>query len=367
MYLLIALAISFLCSLLEAALLSMPRSHIALLAEQGSPAAGKLQRMKDDVDRPLAAILTLNTFGHTLGAAGVGAEAALLWGDAWVGLVSVVITILILILSEIIPKTLGVAHAKALAPFVAWAVPPMILILRPLVAVCNWTSKLLSPSNQALPKISRNELLSLTRLASKEGAIDPNEAYVVRNLIALRETTVEQVMTPRTVVFTLRADQTVREATQGDPPRFARIPVIGESLDEAKGLIHRRQLFSALGEGRLEATMAQLARPLHAVPELAKLPTVLEEFIQRREQMFLVVDEYGGSAGIVTLEDVLETLLGVEIVDETDPAEDMQQLARQLLSGRRRGPKACRTSIPEPLLDSSPPHPEPITGAKANQ
>jgi len=306
-YLLIALAISFLCSLLEAALLSIPRSHIAMLKEQGSPVGKRLQRMKDDVDRPLAAILTLNTFGHTLGAAGVGAEAALLWGDAWVGLVGFVVTILILIFSEVIPKTLGVAHAKALAPFAAWTIPGMILILRPLVAMCNWTSKLLLRSNQAMPKISRDEILSLTRLAS----------------------------TPRTVVFALQADQTVREVTQGEPPRFARIPVVGESLDEAMGLIHRRELFIALGEGRLEATMGELARPLHAVPELGKLPTVLEEFIQRREQMFLVVDEYGGSAGIVTLEDVLETLLGVEIVDETDTVEDMQQLGRQRLIGQQ--------------------------------
>jgi len=332
MYLSIALAISFVCSLLEAALLSMPRSHIAMLAEQGSPVAAPLRRMKDDVDRPLAAILTLNTFGHTLGAAGVGAEAALLWGDAWVGLVGFVVTIVVLIFSEIIPKTLGVAHAKALAPFVAWILPPMILVLRPLVAVCNWTSRLLSPGGRALPKISREEVLTLTRLASKEGAIDSKEARVIRNLIALRQTAVKQVMTPRTVVFTLRADQTVREVTRKQPPRFARIPVIGESLDDTKGVIHRRQLFSALGQGRPEATLGQLARPLHAVPELAKLPAVLEEFIQRREQMFLVVDEYGGSAGVVTLEDILETLLGVEIVDETDPAEDMQQLARQLLN-----------------------------------
>jgi CBS domain containing-hemolysin-like protein len=202
----------------------------------------------------------------------------------------------------------------------------------------------LSRSNYAAPKISRDEILSLTRLAAEEGAIDRKEAYVIRNFIALRDATVEQVMTPRTVVFTLRADQTVSEVTQGKPPRFARIPVIGASLDEAKGMIHRLQLFIALGEGRHEATMGELARPLHAVPELGKLPAVLEEFIQRREQMFLVVDEYGGSSGIVTLEDVLETLLGVEIVDETDPVEDMQQLARQLLNSQRRAVKYSRFS-----------------------
>jgi CBS domain containing-hemolysin-like protein len=333
-YLLVALGVSFLCSLLEAALLSIPRSHIMLLVEQGHRAGKRLERMKDNMDRPLSAILTLNTFGHTLGAAGVGAEAAILWGDAWVGVVGFVVTILILIVSEIIPKTLGVMHAKALAPFVARTVQGMVLVLRPLVAVCDSISKLLSPDSHSKRKISRNEITSLIRLASQEGALDPKEANIIRNLIALRDTAVEKIMTPRTVVFTLQADQTVSEATRSEPPLFARIPVVGASLDDAKGVINRRQLYLMLSEGRGETTLGELACPLHAVPAIAKLPSVLEEFIQRREQMFLVVDEYGGSAGIVTLEDVLETVLGVEIVDESDPAEDMQQLAKQRLSGR---------------------------------
>ena len=334
-YLFLALGVSFLCSLLEAALLSMPRSHVMILVEQGHRAGKRLERMKNNMDRPLSAILTLNTFGHTLGAAGVGAQAAIIWGDAWVGLVGVVVTILILIVSEIIPKTLGVTYAKALAPFVALTVQGMVVILRPLVAVCDWISKRLSPANHSNKKISRAEVNSLIKLASQEGAIDPEEANIIRNLIALRDTAVEEIMTPRTVVFTLRADQTVSDATQSEPPHFARIPVVGASLDDTKGLVNRRQLYLMLSEGRGEMTLGELARPLHAVPAIAKLPMVLKEFIQRREQMFLVVDEYGGSAGIVTLEDVLETVLGVEIVDESDPADDMQQLAKQLLSGPR--------------------------------
>ncbi len=335
-YLLLALAISFLCSLLEAVLLSVPRSYVAVLVEQQSTAGKRLQRMKDDVDQPLAAILTLNTFAHTLGAAGVGAEAALLWGDVWVGVVSFVVTLLILIFSEIIPKTLGAVHAKSLAPFAAWAIQGLIVGLRPVVAACNWISLLLSRGKQAVPRISRDEVRSLAQMALQEGAIDHAESTVLRNLIALREITIAQIMTPRTVVFTLRADQTVREVTQDGPPRFARIPVVGTSLDDPQGLVHRQELFKALSDGRTEATLGELARPLHAVPEVAKLSAILKAFVQRREQLFLVVDEYGGSVGIVTLEDVLETLLGVEIIDETDSVEDMQQLARQLLAKRRR-------------------------------
>ncbi len=334
-YLLLALSISFLCSLLEAVLLSVPRSHVAVLVEQGSLAGKRLQRMKDDVDRPLAAILTLNTFAHTLGAAGVGAEAAIIWGEAWVGLVSFVVTLLILIFSEIIPKTLGAVHAKRLAPAAVWIIRGIIIMLHPIVVACDAVSKMLSRSSQTLPKVSREEVRSLALVAMEEGALDPNESHVIRNLIALREVPVSEVMTPRTVVFSLRCEQTVEEVTGGRPPRFARIPVVQTSLDDVTGQVHRHQLYGAASEGRGEATMAELARPLHAVPEQARLPAVLETFLQRREHLFLVVDEFGGSVGIITLEDVLETLLGVEIMDETDTVADMRQLARQLLARRR--------------------------------
>jgi CBS domain containing-hemolysin-like protein len=334
-YLAVAIGVSFLCSLLEAALLSVPRSHVAVMTERGSKAGQRLQVMKDDVDRPLAAILTLNTFAHTLGAAGVGAQATLIWGEAWVGAVSVVVTLAILIFSEIIPKTLGAVNAKRLAGFTAYTVYGMIVMLYPIVAACDWISKLLSGRRQQVPLISREEMHSLAQLAHEEGAIDQNEARILRNLIALREATVEQVMTPRTVAFTLPGTRTVAEVLDGEPPRFARIPITGDSIDDIRGLVHRHALFEAESEGRGGAALAEIARPVHIVPESARLAAVLQQFIDRREHLFVVVDEYGGTAGIVSLEDVLETLLGVEIVDETDSVEDMQKLARQLLNSRR--------------------------------
>lgn len=335
-YLLLALVTSFLCSLLEAVLLSVPRSHLAVLVERGSIAGKRLQRMKNDVDQPLAAILTLNTFAHTLGATGVGAEAAILWGDAWVGVVGFIVTLLILIFSEIIPKTLGAVHAKRLAPFAAWMIQKLIVVFRPVVAACNWISLLVSGKPQAAPRLSREEVRSFAHMALHEGAIDQTEAAVLRNLIALRETTVEQIMTPRTVVFTLSANLTVGQVIHESSLRFSRIPIVSASLDNPIGIVQRREIFRAFGEARTDATLGELARPLHAVPELATLPAVLREFVQRREHLFLVVDEYGGSAGIITLEDVIETLLGVEIVDETDAVEDMQLLAKQLLAKRKK-------------------------------
>jgi len=334
-YLLIALAFSFLCSMLEAVLLSVSPSHVAVLVERGTATGKRLQRMKQHIDRPLAAILTLNTFAHTLGAAGVGAEAALLWGDAWVGLVSFIVTLLILVFSEIIPKTLGAVHAKRLAPFAAWTIHYLIIILKPAVAACNRVSLFVSGSKQSVPKLSRDEIRSIAQMAREEGVLDPNEAMILRNLIALREVTIQSIMTPRTVVFTLQAEETVEQATRLHPPPFSRIPIVGNGLDDPRGVIHRRELYKALADGHAQTALGELARPLHAVPEVVSLPVVLKQFIERREHLFLAVDEYGGSVGIVTLEDVVEALLGVEIVDETDDVEDMQALAKEALDKLR--------------------------------
>ncbi len=337
-YLFFAIAISFLCSMLEAVLLSVPKSHIAALVERGDPTGERLRRMKNDIDQPLAAILTLNTFAHTLGAAGVGAQAAFIWGDAWVGVVSFVVTLLILIFSEIIPKTLGAVHAKRLAPFVAWTTGWLMIVLKPVVVVCNKISLLISGRAQVKAgQLSREEMIGLAGLALEEGALDHTEAEVLRNLVTMNEMKVEHIMTPRTVVYSLPADMSVREVSQLTPPQFSRIPVVRGSLDDPAGIVHRREIYRALAEGQGEKTLGDLTRPLHIIPEAAPLPRVLRTFIKRQEHLFLVVDEYGSSVGIVTLEDVLESLLGVEIIDETDSVADMQQLARERVSERGTG------------------------------
>jgi CBS domain containing-hemolysin-like protein len=335
-YLTIALGVSFLCSLLEAGLLSLPRSHIAVLVDQGRPAGVRLDKLKADIDRPLAAILTLNTFAHTLGAAGVGAQAAVIWGETWVGLVSFAITILVLIFSEIIPKTLGAVHAKRLAGFTALTVTWLIRLLYPAVAACNTLSRVVSGSHAHTPTISREELRIVAGWAQEEGAIDSAEARIIRNMIALREVAVGEVMTPRTVVGTLGVDQTLDDIAREGPPRFSRLPVVSGSLDDVRGVIHQHDLAAAMTEGDRTRTVGELARPMHAVPLHAKLPEVLKTFLTRREHLFLVVDEYGGGAGVIALEDVIETILGLEIIDETDETGDMRALARQLINAHRR-------------------------------
>jgi TusE/DsrC/DsvC family sulfur relay protein len=293
-YLVLALGVSFLCSLLEAGLLSLQRSYIAVLVDQGRPAGPRLFKLTADINRPLAAILTLNTFAHTLGAAGVGAQAAVIWGEAWVGLVGFVVTVLILVLSEIVPKTLGAVHAERLAGFVAGTCMVLIRVLYPAVVACTWLSRAMSGPRTEVPRVSRDELRVFAGWAQKEGAIDPIEARIIRNMIALREVAVSEVMTPRIVVATLGVNQTIGDIARGGPPRFSRVPIIGASLDEVRGIIHRQDLVQALSDGDLDRTVGQLAHPVHAVPMHAKLPRVFRTFLERREHLFLVVDEYGG-------------------------------------------------------------------------
>lgn len=335
-YLLLALGVSFLCSLLEASLLSVPQTYVAAMVERGSAAGRVIQGMRADIDRPLAAILTLNTIAHTVGAAGAGAQAAAIFGSQWLGLASAILTLLILVLSEIIPKTLGSVHARGLAGFTARTVQVLIVLVYPLVLACEWVSQI-AGGRAAQRKLERAEVHSIATVGQEEGALTAAESQMIRNLLALPGIRVEQVMTPRSVVFALPHDRTVAEViNSGEPLRFARIPIIGENMDDMRGLVHRYRIFQAHRAGKGPQTMAELASPIHAVPENASLADLIDQFVQRKEQLFQVVDEYGGTEGIVTMEDALETLLGVEIVDETDAVEDMRRLARRLLLQRQR-------------------------------
>ncbi|MCA9025489.1 MAG: HlyC/CorC family transporter [Planctomycetaceae bacterium] len=328
-YLLIALGFSFFCSVAEAVLLSITPSYTATLKEQGSPVASIIEKMKENVERPLAAILSLNTIAHTIGAAGVGAQAYVVFQGKWVGLTSAVLTLLILVLSEIIPKTLGAVYWRSLAPIVVRSVGLLIWLMYPLVVMSEWIGKLIAP-NDPHPTITRAEFAALAAQGAEEGHLHADESRIVTNLFRLRILQVKDIMTPRTVVLSLPETMTVGEALEKYPRlQFSRVPIYGEQPDDVTGFVLKDDLLLAKAEGHFEMPLSQLRREIVTVSETAPLSKLFDHLIDQRAHICHVVDEYGGTAGLVTLEDLVETLLGLEIVDEADRADDMQALARK--------------------------------------
>ncbi len=335
-YLSLALGISFLCSLTESALLSLSLSRVTALAKSGGKTGRILERMKENIEKPLAAILTLNTVAHTIGAAGVGAQAYVVFGGEWVAVGSAVLTVLILVFSEIIPKTLGVIHADRLAPFTAYTVTGMIYLSYPLVIVFQRLSRLLGQRHDQ--KITREEFAVIAELGQTEGALHEKEYRIIHNLLRMRTVPVSDVMTPRTVVLMLQKDRTIEDVLHNHGPlQFARLPVYGDGPDDIIGLVLRHELGAAFRAGRRGEPLTSVLHPIRAVPETSKMDRVLDEFVASRDHLFLAIDEHGGTAGIVTLEDAIETLLGAEIVDETDRVADMRQLAGRLFQDKLRG------------------------------
>jgi CBS domain containing-hemolysin-like protein len=338
-YIAIALGVSFLCSILEAVLLSMTPSHVARL-EHERPATGRrLRRLKAHIDRPLAAILSLNTIAHTVGAAGVGAEAQRLWGSGVLAITSAVLTLLILFLSEIIPKTLGAMFWSRLTGFVATVLPPLIVVLRPLV----WLSEILTrfmKRGHTAERLSRQEFAALARLGAEQGVFDSSEMRVLKGLLRFRSLTASDVMTPRMVVHSLDESTTVGNAIADRQSMvFSRIPLWQGSPDHVTGYVLKDQLLLEAARDRPETPIRELSRPALFVPETLSLPALFERLLDKREHIAMVVDEHGGLDGVVTMEDVVETLLGLEIVDETDSVEDMRAMARakwEVRAERRR-------------------------------
>jgi len=327
-YMSVALAVSFLCSIVEAALLSVTPSFVALHVQQGHAWARRLERLKDDIDRPLAAILSLNTIAHTVGAAGAGAQAAAVFGNAYLGLASAALTLLILVFSEIIPKTVGALYWQRLAPAVALVLRPMIWLMWPLVVMSKVLTRVLSRG--ARPQaISREEMRALAEVGQREGAIDESESRVMERLLRFPSLRVRDVMTPRTVVAALRQDTTVGDAIgREEAMRFSRIPVFAADLDDVTGFVLKDEVLLRAARDDLDTPLVALRRELPAVPETLPLPALLDRLLADGDHIALVFDEHGGTEGVVTLEDVVETLLGLEIVDEADAVRDMQALAR---------------------------------------
>ncbi len=324
-----AIGFSFLCSVAEAVVLSVSPSYIANLEKSGKKSAVLLKRVKSDIDRSLAAILTLNTIAHTVGAGGAGAEAAAYFGKDAVGIAMAVLTLLILFLSEIIPKTIGALYWRTLAPVTARFVRMLIWALYPLILVSEQLTDLLTRGKTAQP-FNREEFAALADIGAAAGQLDPKESRILKNLLRFPSLRAEDIMTPRTVVFTLQQDITVHEVMSRDAELgFSRIPIYGENRDEITGFVLKTDIL--LHEHRHEGKtkLRDLRRDLRAVNEATRLSHVLEELLDNRAHILLVVDDYGGMDGIVTLEDVVETLIGIEIVDEADKIDDMRHLARQ--------------------------------------
>jgi CBS domain containing-hemolysin-like protein len=335
-YVLVALIFSFLCSIAEAVILSVTAAHIALLEQEGKPSGALLHKHKEDINKPLAAILTLNTIAHTVGAVGAGAQAATVFGSAYVGITSVILTLLILILSEIIPKTLGARYWRRLAPATAYSLKFLILVLYPFVKLSEkLTGGLIH--EPILVGHSRDEFSAIAEVSSQEGQLAQQESEILQNLLRLSEIRVKDAMTPRTVVFSVSKNITVEEYFhKHGNSRFSRIPIYGHKRDQVDGFVLRSDMLLAQARGNTDKMLEIYTRELAVILDSMSLAQAFDEFLRLRAIIMLVVDEYGVMKGIITLEDLLETLLGQEIVDEGDKTIDMQKLARSKWKRRAR-------------------------------
>lgn len=336
-YMGIALGVSFVCSVMEATLLSVTPSYVGALTHKGHAAGARLERLKADVDKPLSAILTLNTIAHTAGAIGVGAQAESVFGSAWVGALSVVMTLLILVVSEIIPKTIGAAYWRTLAPLVSRLLVWLVVGLLPFVWLSQRITRLVS-RDRPIDAVSRDELRAMAALGAKQGIFAKGESAILQNLLRLGRLKAEDIMTPRTVLYALPDGETVGGAfprVQQTP--FSRIPVYLETLDNVTGYVLRDDVLLHAARDEMSRPLADLRRPIKAVPASQPLPSLFDDLLRGRAQIAIVIDEFGGTAGVVTLEDLIETLLGLEIVDEIDRVDDMQELARERWKQRARG------------------------------
>lgn len=312
---------------MEAVLLSNPISWLKSKLESGDQVAGSMLSLKEDIDKPLSAILSLNTVAHTVGAAGVGAQATIVFGEAYFGLVSAVLTILILVITEIIPKTLGANYSKELMGISAKVIKGMIFITYPLVLLSSIMTKMLARKKSELTT-SREEISALASIGTQEGIFADKENKIIQNLIKLKSLKIKDVMTPRIVVVTANEEMTLEDFLKNKEfLHFSRIPIFQENRDNITGYIFRELVFEKLAEDQFNLQLKDIKRDIVLFPETMTLFDAWEEMLQKKEHISLIVDEYGGMGGITTLEDIIESLLGFEIVDEKDQVEDMQQYA----------------------------------------
>ena len=336
-FLLGAMAVSFLCSVLEATLMSTPLSYITLCEDEGRRCAPLMKKYKQDSSRPIAAILSLNTIANTIGAAGVGRQATIIFGSEWFGLVSAVTTILILIFSEIIPKTIGTTHWKSLMGFATGTIRVLIVILFPIVWCVEGLQKLFTPKNSDV-SVSREEVGAIADVAEETGELDEDENEIIQNLINIDELTAREAMTPRVVAAIASEAMSVKNFYKDR--RFyhhSRIPVFRDDDEYITGYILRMDAIQLMAEDKFDTTLSTIRRDIESFPGDTPIQDIWDNMVEKKEQIAAIIDEYGAFQGILTMEDIIETILGDEIVDERDAVVDMQQLARDRWQKKKSG------------------------------
>ncbi len=331
LFFLMSIIFSFLCSMWEAVLLSVTPSYIQVRSQEGSRTGTLLKEYKDNIDRPLAAILTLNTIAHTVGAIGVGAQALIVFGESYITaiVVPVLMTLFILILSELIPKTLGANNWQSLSGFTVKSLDIVIKLLFPLV----WLSQIITrwlKKDKSKSVLSRSHIAAIASIGEQEGVIKSEEHKIIQNLLKFNTIRAKDIMTPRTVVKATSEHQNIQEFDeQNQKLRFTRIPLYDKVKDQITGYFLKEHMLRQRVKGKGDQPLATIKRPILVCPETISVPDLFAKMMAKKEHISLIVDEFGGMAGIVTTEDVIETLLGLEIIDELDSVEDMRSLARK--------------------------------------
>jgi CBS domain containing-hemolysin-like protein len=314
---------------MESVLLSTPVSFLMVKKEKGNRWAGSFINMKKNIDKPLSAILSLNTVAHTVGAAGVGAQAVEVFGAASFGLVSALLTLLILVITEIIPKTMGARYWRRLSSLSSYTISVIIVIAYPLVLLSSVITRVFSKGYKA-QTTSREEIAAIARIGTEEGLFSEKEHKIIQNLFRLKKVKVKEVMTPRVVVAVANENLLLKDFLRDkDYLKFSRIPVYSENEEDITGYVFRQNVFENLAENKHNLKLKEIKRKILIVPGSIALFSLWERLLDEKEHIALIVDEYGGMDGIVTMEDIIETLLGLEIVDETDTVEDMRKYARE--------------------------------------
>ncbi len=337
LFFVLSVSVSFLCSILESVLLSVNMSYVSVL-EKERPNIGKLLKLhKLNINKSIASILILNTIANTLGAAAVGAQASKIFGNDAVVYVSIVLTFAILFLSEIIPKTIGAIYWKQLAPLSAQIIRIFIWVTYPIILTTLFVTNKISKGNEDAHSLTKEELLESMLLSEDEGVIDEKESDVIENILNLDNIKVGEVLTPRSVVFALDETMSIKEVIEKEESifKFSRIPVYKGSIEDVTGIVLTKKIFrQALLDDSV--SIGSIKKDMFSINENVPVSKALDLFISKKEHMFLVMDNYDQTEGIITLEDCVETILGVEIVDESDTTEDMRELAKRKMKLKRK-------------------------------